>query len=63
MWERLKELFTGRTSAQRAGQEADVEHDPAQPDPAASGDLVGRASGDDSGYAGETGAERRAGHG
>jgi hypothetical protein len=54
----VKQWFTGRTKAQAAGQEADVQHDPAQPDPG--GSLVGRASGDDSGYASETGAERRA---
>ncbi len=57
MWQRLKRLITGRTKAQQAGQEADVRHDPAQPDDAAS--FVGRASGDDAGYADETGAERR----
>jgi hypothetical protein len=57
MWQQLRRLITGRTKAQQAGQEADVGHDPAQPDDAAS--FVGRASGDDAGYAGETGAERR----
>jgi hypothetical protein len=58
MWARLKQLLTGRTRPQESGQEADVEHDPAQPNNAES--FVGRASGDDGGYAGETGAERRA---
>jgi hypothetical protein len=58
MWQRLKRWFTGRTKAQQAGQEADVRHDPAQPANATS--FVGRASGDDGGYAEETGAERRA---
>ena len=57
MWQRLKRLITGRTKAQQAGQEADVRHDPAQANDAAS--FVGRASGDDAGYADETGAERR----
>jgi len=57
MWQRLKRWITGRTKAQQAGQEADVQHDPAQPDGATS--FVGRASEDDAGYAGETGAERR----
>jgi hypothetical protein len=60
MWQQLKRLITGRTKAQQAGQEADVRHDPAQPDDAAS--FVGRASGDDTGYADETGAERRTEH-
>lgn len=54
----LKRLFTGRTKAQESGQEADVGHDPAQPNRATP--FVGRASEDDPGYAGETGAERRA---
>lgn len=58
MWGRLKRLLTGRTKAQDAGREADVQQDPAQPDDAQS--FVGRVSGDDHGYAGETGAERRA---
>ncbi|HEY1571996.1 MAG TPA: hypothetical protein VGG05_11660 [Pseudonocardiaceae bacterium] len=58
MWGALKRLFTGRTRAQESGREADVQHDPAQPDRSTS--YVGRASGDDQGYAGETGAERRA---
>jgi hypothetical protein len=57
MWQQLKRLITGRTRAQQAGREADIQHDPAQPDDAAS--FVGRASGDDAGYADETGAERR----
>lgn len=54
----LKRLFTGRTRPQEAGQEADVGHDPAQPNEARP--FVGQASEDDPGYAGETGAERRA---
>lgn len=58
MWQRLKRWFTGRTRAQEAGQEADVRYDPAQPTNATS--SVGLASDDDRGYAGETGAERRA---
>ncbi|HEX5116776.1 MAG TPA: hypothetical protein VFW65_16410 [Pseudonocardiaceae bacterium] len=58
MWGRLKRLLTGRTRAQDSGREADVPHDPAQPDRSTS--HVGRASGDDRSYAGETGAERRA---
>jgi hypothetical protein len=58
MWQRLKRWLTGRTRAQQGGQEADVQYDPAQPGNATS--FVGRASGDDRGYAGETGAERRA---
>jgi hypothetical protein len=57
MWQQLRRLITGRTRAQQAGREADTQHDPAQPDDAAS--FVGRASGDDAGYTGETGAERR----
>jgi hypothetical protein len=57
LWERIKQVLTGRTPAQAAGQEADVAHDPAQPNDARS--SVGRASGEDAGYAGETGAERR----
>lgn len=60
MWQQVKQWLTGRTPAQRAGQEADVQHDTAQPDPAASDGTVGRASADDGGYTGETGAERRA---
>ena len=58
MWQRLKRWFTGRTKAQQAGLEADVDYDPAQPANATS--FVGMASGDDRGYAEETGAERRA---
>lgn len=57
MWERLKRLFTGRTRAQGEGQEADVRLDPAQPGGSTS--FAGLGSGDDGGYAGETGAERR----
>lgn len=58
MWERLRQLLTGRTRPQESGQEADVEYDPAQPNRSTS--HIGRASQDDPGYAGETGAERRA---
>ena len=58
MWGRLKRLLTGRTRAQDSGREADVQHDPAQPNQAES--FVGRVSGDDHGYTDETGAERRA---
>jgi hypothetical protein len=58
MWQRLKRWFTGRTKAQQAGQEADVEYDAAQPPNDRS--SVGMASADDRGYAEETGAERRA---
>lgn len=58
MWKRVKQWLTGRTKAQTSGQEADVRHDSAQPNDANS--FVGRVSGDDSGYANETGAERRA---
>ncbi len=58
MWERLKRWFTGRTKAQQSGMEADVTTDPAQPQRSTS--TVGRASADDPGLAGETGAERRA---
>lgn len=61
MWERVKRWVTGRTRAQAAGREADVQPDPAQPHGGSS--VVGRASGDDLGYAGETGAERRADQG
>ena len=50
--------LTGETRAQRSGEEADVEPDPGQPND--SNTFVGRPSGDDPGYAGETGAERRA---
>jgi hypothetical protein len=58
MWRLLKRMVTARTRAQAAGQEADVGHDPAQRNNATP--FVGRASHDDPGYAGETGAERRA---
>jgi hypothetical protein len=58
MWKRVKRWLTGRTKAQTSGQEADVRHDSAQPNDANS--FVGRVSGDDAGYANETGAERRA---
>lgn len=86
MWQQLKRLFTGRTPAQEQGQEADVQHDPAEATtratgggsraesseaseasdahsttaPSPSDTFVGRISGEDSGDAGETGAERRA---
>jgi hypothetical protein len=80
MWQGLKRLFTGRTPAQEQGQEADVQHDPAEATTRATGGetraeaadahsttapstndtFVGRVSGEDSGDAGETGAERRA---
>jgi len=58
MWQQLKRILTGRTRAQDSGREADVGHDPAQPNNVTS--FVGRTSQDDPGYAGETGAERRA---
>ncbi|HEY2699010.1 MAG TPA: hypothetical protein VGJ45_26370 [Pseudonocardiaceae bacterium] len=32
MWQRIADLFTGRTHAQREGNEPDVEPDPAQAD-------------------------------
>ncbi|MFD2420626.1 hypothetical protein [Amycolatopsis pigmentata] len=81
MWRQLKRLFTGRTPAQEQGQEADVQHDPAEATtratggesrpgtsadahsttgPSANDTFVGRVAGEDSGDAGETGAERRA---
>jgi hypothetical protein len=60
MWERLKQLFTGRTRAQHAGTEADVQPDPAQVNRASDASYVGRASGDDIGGGEESGAERRA---
>jgi hypothetical protein len=80
MWRRLKQLLRGRTRAQEAGGEADVEHDPAEvntrptggehppasPDahsttgPSANDTFVGRVSGEEAGFADETGAERRA---
>jgi hypothetical protein len=58
MWRLLKRLITGRTRPQEAGREADVGHDPAQSNHARP--FVGRASEDDPGDVGETGAERRA---
>ena len=58
MWQRLKQWLTGRTKAQDVGKEADVAYDPAQPSDSTS--YVGRRAEDDRGYAGETGAERRA---
>jgi hypothetical protein len=58
MWKRVKRWFTARAWALRSGQEPEVQQDPGQPND--SNSFVGRASGDDHGYAGETGAERRA---
>jgi hypothetical protein len=60
MWRRLKQLFTGRTPAQQEGREADVAEDKAQTNVSGDASYVGRVAGDDVGYAGETGAERRA---
>jgi hypothetical protein len=60
MWRRLIQLLTGRTPAQQEGREADVQEDRAQVDVSADSPHVGRIAGDDPGYAGETGAERRA---
>jgi hypothetical protein len=64
MWQWLADLFTGRTRAERAGSEADVEPDPAQVEtrptgPSTRDTFVGRVAGEDGGDAGSTGAEAR----
>ncbi len=40
MWQWLKDLFAGRTRAERAGSEADVEPDPAEANARATGGVA-----------------------
>lgn len=62
MWKWLRELLERREPAESTAPEADAATDPAvakarpvRP----TGTFVGRTEGEDTGYAGETGAERR----
>jgi hypothetical protein len=60
MWQWLADLLAGRTRPQRAGQEPDVEPDPAQVDPRpATDEFVGRVAADESGDERVSGAEAR----
>lgn len=54
----MSESFSG--PADDSSAESDVEDDDDQVEPSSESDYVGRAAGDDEGYAGEQGAEARA---